>query len=30
MHRVFYFAAFLAVTAGVFGLLVAMEKMIGG
>lgn len=30
MYRMFYFAAFLAVTGIVFGLLVAFENLIGG
>jgi hypothetical protein len=30
MHRIFYFAVFLAVTAIAFGLLVTLDRIIGG
>jgi hypothetical protein len=30
MHRIFYFATFLAVTGIVFGLLIMLERIIGG
>lgn len=30
MYRIYYFTVFLAVTGSVFGLLVALQKAVGG